>query len=62
MVSVCFSVESSAVYEIQLSAFNGNGDSIANKRLVSLAETEKSRKEAAGDASYSSSANHVHKQ
>ncbi|XP_016108692.1 immunoglobulin superfamily DCC subclass member 3-like [Sinocyclocheilus grahami] len=40
-------LEASAVYEIQLTAFNGNGDSIGNKRLVSLAETEKSGKEAA---------------
>ncbi|ROL53502.1 Immunoglobulin superfamily DCC subclass member 3 [Anabarilius grahami] len=41
-------LEAAAVYEIQLIAFNGNGDSIGNKRLVSLAETEKSRKDAAG--------------
>uniref|UniRef100_A0A8C2I4G1 Immunoglobulin superfamily DCC subclass member 3 n=1 Tax=Cyprinus carpio TaxID=7962 RepID=A0A8C2I4G1_CYPCA len=40
-------VEASAVYEIQLTAFNGNGDSISNKRLVSLAEAEKSGKEPA---------------
>ncbi|XP_016353858.1 immunoglobulin superfamily DCC subclass member 3-like [Sinocyclocheilus anshuiensis] len=40
-------LESSAVYEIQLTAFNGNGDSIGNKRLVSLAETKKSGKDAA---------------
>lgn len=31
--------EPAAVYEIRLVAFNGNGDSIANKRLVSLAES-----------------------
>ncbi|XP_073702998.1 immunoglobulin superfamily DCC subclass member 3 [Garra rufa] len=43
-------LEASAVYEIQLVAFNGNGDSIGNKRLVSLAETEKSRKEATGES------------
>lgn len=30
--------EPAAVYEIQLVAFNGNGDSPANRRLVSLAE------------------------
>jgi len=41
--------EPAAVYEIQLTAFNGNGDSISNKRLVSLAETQKSKKDAAGD-------------
>ncbi|XP_056617717.1 immunoglobulin superfamily DCC subclass member 3 [Triplophysa dalaica] len=43
-------LEPAAVYEIQLTAFNGNGDSISNKRLVSLAETEKSRKDAAGES------------
>ncbi|XP_028836103.1 immunoglobulin superfamily DCC subclass member 3 isoform X1 [Denticeps clupeoides] len=32
-------LEPSAVYEIQLVAFNGNGNSTGNKRLVSLAET-----------------------
>lgn len=30
--------ESAAVYEIQLMAFNGNGDSPGNRRLVSLGE------------------------
>uniref|UniRef100_A0A8C1VAT0 Immunoglobulin superfamily DCC subclass member 3 n=1 Tax=Cyprinus carpio TaxID=7962 RepID=A0A8C1VAT0_CYPCA len=44
-------LEASAVYEIQLTAFNGNGDSLGNKRLVSLAETEKSRKDAAAGES-----------
>ncbi|KAG1942887.1 immunoglobulin superfamily DCC subclass [Pimephales promelas] len=43
-------LEAAAVYEIQLCAFNGNGDSIGNKRLVSLAETEKSVKDAAGQS------------
>ncbi|KAI7806106.1 putative immunoglobulin superfamily DCC subclass member 3-like, partial [Triplophysa rosa] len=43
-------LEPAAVYEIQLTAFNGNGDSISNKRLVSLAETEKSRKDTAGES------------
>ncbi|KAL2084583.1 hypothetical protein ACEWY4_020101 [Coilia grayii] len=37
-------LEPEAVYEIQLVAFNGNGDSIGNKRLVSLAETVTSAK------------------
>ncbi|KAM3873569.1 immunoglobulin superfamily DCC subclass member 3-like [Diretmus argenteus] len=32
-------LEPAAVYEIQLVAFNGNGDSPANRRLVSLAES-----------------------
>ncbi|XP_035529125.1 protogenin A-like [Morone saxatilis] len=31
-------LEPAAVYEIQLVAFNGNGDGLANRRLVSLAE------------------------
>ncbi|XP_065126669.1 immunoglobulin superfamily DCC subclass member 3 [Paramisgurnus dabryanus] len=43
-------LEAAAVYEIQLIAFNGNGDSISNKRLVSLAETEKSGKDTAGQS------------
>lgn len=30
--------EPAAVYEIQLLAFNGNGDGPANRRLVSLAD------------------------
>uniref|UniRef100_A0A671Q3I3 Immunoglobulin superfamily DCC subclass member 3 n=1 Tax=Sinocyclocheilus anshuiensis TaxID=1608454 RepID=A0A671Q3I3_9TELE len=42
-------LEASAVYEIQLTAFNGNGDSIGNKRLVSLAETEKTAGESVCD-------------
>ncbi|XP_030605768.1 immunoglobulin superfamily DCC subclass member 3-like [Archocentrus centrarchus] len=33
-------LEPAAVYEIQLVAFNGNGDSPSNRRLVSLAEGE----------------------
>ncbi|XP_073781730.1 immunoglobulin superfamily DCC subclass member 3 isoform X1 [Danio rerio] len=44
-------LEAASVYEIQLIAFNGNGDSIGNKRLVSLAETEKSGKESAAGQS-----------
>lgn len=32
------SAEPAAVYEIQLVAFNGNGDGPANRRLVSLAD------------------------
>uniref|UniRef100_A0A8C1V6C5 Immunoglobulin superfamily DCC subclass member 3 n=1 Tax=Cyprinus carpio TaxID=7962 RepID=A0A8C1V6C5_CYPCA len=42
-------LEASAVYEIQLTAFNGNGDSLGNKRLVSLAETEKTAGESVCD-------------
>ncbi|XP_045897697.1 immunoglobulin superfamily DCC subclass member 3-like, partial [Micropterus dolomieu] len=34
-------LEPAAVYEIQLVAFNGNGDSPSNRRLVSLAEGQK---------------------
>lgn len=35
----CFPpAEPAAVYEIQLVAFNGNGDGPANRRLVSLAD------------------------
>ncbi|XP_051577795.1 immunoglobulin superfamily DCC subclass member 3-like [Myxocyprinus asiaticus] len=44
-------LESAGVYEIQLAAFNGNGDSISNKRLVSLAETGKSVKDTAAGQS-----------
>ncbi len=33
-----FPAEPAAVYEIQLVAFNGNGDGPANRRLVSLTE------------------------
>ncbi|KAK3551164.1 hypothetical protein QTP70_013896, partial [Hemibagrus guttatus] len=43
--------EPAAVYEIQLVAFNGNGDSIGNKRLVSLAETGTREKNSAGGQS-----------
>lgn len=41
--------EPAAVYEIQLVAFNGNGDSIGNKRLVSLAENGTGDKNSAGE-------------
>uniref|UniRef100_W5K341 Immunoglobulin superfamily DCC subclass member 3 n=1 Tax=Astyanax mexicanus TaxID=7994 RepID=W5K341_ASTMX len=44
-------LEPAAVYEIQLVAFNGNGDSISNKRLVSLAETGTAGKNSAGGQS-----------
>ncbi|KAG7335959.1 hypothetical protein KOW79_000652 [Hemibagrus wyckioides] len=44
-------LEPAAVYEIQLVAFNGNGDSIGNKRLVSLAETGTGEKNSAGGQS-----------
>lgn len=40
--------EPAAVYEIQLMAFNGNGDGPANRRLVSLADS--------GDAAAASAA------
>lgn len=40
--------EPAAVYEIQLVAYNGNGESIANKRLVSLAESGTNAKSANG--------------
>lgn len=40
--------EPAAVYEIQLVAYNGNGESIANKRLVSLAESGTNAKAANG--------------
>ncbi|TSX16988.1 Immunoglobulin superfamily DCC subclass member 3 [Bagarius yarrelli] len=43
--------EPAAVYEIQLIAFNGNGDSIGNKRLVSLAESGTEEKNSAGGQS-----------
>ncbi|TRY84796.1 hypothetical protein DNTS_008977 [Danionella cerebrum] len=39
-----------SVYEIQLKAFNGNGDSITNKRLISLTETDKTGNKAAGES------------
>lgn len=35
-LDVPLSAESAALYEIQLVAFNGNGDSPVNQRLVSL--------------------------
>lgn len=35
-LDVPLSAESAALYEIQLVAFNGNGDSPENRRLVSL--------------------------
>ncbi|TSK34752.1 Immunoglobulin superfamily DCC subclass member 3 [Bagarius yarrelli] len=44
-------LEPAAVYEIQLIAFNGNGDSIGNKRLVSLAESGTEEKNSAGGQS-----------
>ncbi|XP_076827624.1 immunoglobulin superfamily DCC subclass member 3-like isoform X2 [Brachyhypopomus gauderio] len=44
-------LEPAAVYEIQLVAFNGNGDSITNKRLVSLAESETGSKNSVGGQS-----------
>ncbi|KAJ8005444.1 hypothetical protein DPEC_G00146710 [Dallia pectoralis] len=37
-------LEPAAVYEIQLVAYNGNGDGAANKRLVSMAESGTSAK------------------
>lgn len=40
------------MYEIQLVAFNGNGDSIGNKRLVSLAESGTGEKNSAGELHY----------
>lgn len=40
---LCFLLaEPAAVYEIQLVAFNGNGDSPSTRRLVSLEEGAKS--------------------
>ncbi|XP_026795474.3 immunoglobulin superfamily DCC subclass member 3 isoform X1 [Pangasianodon hypophthalmus] len=44
-------LEPAAVYEIQLVAFNGNGDSIGNKRLVSLAESGTGDKNSVGGQS-----------
>ncbi|XP_041740428.1 immunoglobulin superfamily DCC subclass member 3-like [Coregonus clupeaformis] len=44
-------LEPAAVYEIQLVAYNGNGDSAANKRLVSLAEIGTSAKTSTGGQS-----------
>ncbi|XP_062847627.1 immunoglobulin superfamily DCC subclass member 3 [Trichomycterus rosablanca] len=44
-------LESSAVYEIQLVAFNGNGDSIGNKRLVSLTDAGTGGRNSAGGQS-----------
>ncbi|XP_030638986.1 immunoglobulin superfamily DCC subclass member 3 [Chanos chanos] len=44
-------LEPAAVYEIQLVAYNGNGDSLSNKRLVSLAETGSSGKTNSGGQS-----------
>ncbi|XP_031432808.1 immunoglobulin superfamily DCC subclass member 3 [Clupea harengus] len=44
-------LEPAAVYEIRLVAFNGNGDSIGNKRLVSLAESGPSVKTGNGGQS-----------
>lgn len=44
-------LEPAAVYEIQLIAFNGNGDSIGNKRLVSLAESGTEEMNSAGGQS-----------
>ena len=41
--------EPTAVYEIQLVAYNGNGDGTANKRLVSLAESGTSAKTSSGE-------------
>ncbi|XP_067093531.1 immunoglobulin superfamily DCC subclass member 3-like [Osmerus mordax] len=41
-------LEPAAVYEIQLVAFNGNGNGSANKRLVSLAESGTSAKNGGG--------------
>lgn len=40
------------MYEIQLVAFNGNGDSIGNKRLVSLAESGTGDKNSNGELHY----------
>lgn len=42
------------MYEIQLVAFNGNGDSVGNKRLVSLAESGTEDKNSAGELHYTS--------
>ncbi|XP_071253356.1 immunoglobulin superfamily DCC subclass member 3-like [Salvelinus alpinus] len=44
-------LEPAAVYEIQLVAYNGNGDGAANKRLVSLAESGTSAKTSSGGQS-----------
>ncbi|XP_055782048.1 immunoglobulin superfamily DCC subclass member 3-like [Salvelinus fontinalis] len=44
-------LEPAAVYEIQLVAYNGNGDGAANKRLVSLAESGTSAKTNSGGQS-----------
>ncbi|KAM9405645.1 immunoglobulin superfamily DCC subclass member 3-like [Salvelinus alpinus] len=44
-------LEPTAVYEIQLVAYNGNGDGTANKRLVSLAESGTSAKTSTGGQS-----------
>ncbi|XP_070979119.1 immunoglobulin superfamily DCC subclass member 3-like [Oncorhynchus clarkii lewisi] len=44
-------LEPAAVYEIQLVAYNGNGDGAANKHLVSLAESGTSAKTSSGGQS-----------
>lgn len=49
---LCGFTEPAAVYEIQLVAFNGNGDSIGNKRLVSLAESGTGDKNSVGELHY----------
>lgn len=49
---LCGFTEPAAVYEIQLVAFNGNGDSIGNKRLVSLAESGTGDMNSAGEIHY----------
>lgn len=42
--------EPAAVYEIQLMAFNGNGDGPSNRRLVSLADRGEAAAAAAEEA------------
>lgn len=54
-VGLCGFTEPEAVYEIQLLAFNGNGGSIGNKRLVSLAEGGTGDKNDAGELHYTHS-------
>lgn len=49
---LCDFTEPGAMYEIQLVAFNGNGDSMCNKRLVSLAESGTGDKNSAGEWHY----------
>lgn len=48
LMYLCGVLDSGAVYEVKLVAYNGNGESDCSKRLVSLAEDGTAAKASAG--------------